>query len=70
VTDPGSLLIASAASSQCGHDECEPAITPASVPLLWGRLNVGRQPDGRLCCRVCGRVGRFVNPYPRIPKRR
>jgi hypothetical protein len=70
VTDPGSLPIASAASSQCGHDECEPASTSAYAPLRWGHRNAGRQPDGWLCCQVCGRVGRFVNPYPRIPKRR
>jgi hypothetical protein len=24
----------------------------------------------RLCCQICGRMGRFVDPFPQIPRRR
>jgi hypothetical protein len=24
----------------------------------------------QLRCRICGRIGRFIDPFPRIPRRR
>jgi hypothetical protein len=28
------------------------------------------RPGVWMCCRVCGRMGRFMDPFPRIPRRR
>jgi hypothetical protein len=63
VTDQGSLSIASPASFECGPaeaSESQEASSPAqsSGPDLWLR------------CRICGRLGRFIDPFPRRPRRR
>jgi hypothetical protein len=70
VTDQGSLLIACPALSECGPVEAIPAEAPdrssaASLPH-WPQS----QPGVWLHCRVCGRVGRFIDQFPRIPRRR
>ena len=70
VTDQGSLLITGSASSLCGaapatsSDEATPA-EAAGFPC-WPE----NRPGVRLCCRVCGRGGRFIDPFPPIPRRR
>lgn len=66
VTDQGSISINSPASSECGPAEAtaEPETPPAP------RLSPDIQPAIGLRCRVCGRAGRFIDPYPRIPRKR
>ncbi len=70
VTDQGSLLIASSASSRCGPEQA----IPVEVPDRSGAAARPRWPETRpgvwLCCRICGRLGRFIDPFPRIPRRR
>lgn len=70
VTDQGSIVSVCPASSQCGAVEApspdahKPAVA-ASLPRL-----PGNRPGVRLCCRVCGRAGRFIDQFPPIPRRR
>jgi hypothetical protein len=67
VTDQGSLSIACSALSRCGSAEAElPLPTGAAFLPRWRQS----EPGVRLCCRVCGRKGRFIDPFPRIPRRR
>ena len=70
VTDQGSLSIAGPALSECGP--VEP--TPIEAPNRSGGDLLPRWPETRpgvwMCCRVCGRMGRFMDPFPRIPRRR
>ena len=70
VTDQSSLSITCPASSFCGTDPVAPVKAPAESRA---RL-LPRWPETRpgiwLCCRICGRTGRFINPFPRIPRRR
>ncbi len=63
VTDQGSLSITSPASFDCGWaDAVKHPPAPRSgqqiQPLLWPY------------CRICGRTGRFIDPFPRIPRKR
>jgi hypothetical protein len=60
VTDQGSLLIASPASFDCGRADAlkHPPAPQEIQPWLWPH------------CRICGRPGRFIDPFPRIPQRR
>jgi hypothetical protein len=70
VTDQGSLLIVTSSSSGCGPVDA----TPADVLPRSGNALLPRWPEKRpgvwLCCRVCGCAGLFVDPFPRIPRRR
>jgi len=70
VTDQGSLSITCSASSQCGPVAAPRMEVPdtASADLLprWSDTRT----CVRLCCRVCGRTGRYIDPFPRIPRRR
>jgi hypothetical protein len=70
VTDQGSLLDACSASSSCGAVEASSpdAQKPAAAAAFprWPENRLGL----RLCCRVCGRVGRFIDQFPPIPRRR
>jgi len=59
VTDPGSQTVISPAPSGCG----EVITRPTAVDAL--RL----APSMLRCCR-CGRLGRFVDPFPSMPRRR
>jgi hypothetical protein len=61
VTDQGSLPIICSALSRC-----EP---PAANPVSFSRWPQS-QSGVRLCCRVCGRKGRFIDPFPLLPRRR
>jgi hypothetical protein len=62
VTDQGSVPITSPALFERGPADAVENPPPQSwletQPVLWLR------------CRVCGRVGPFINPFPRIPRRR
>lgn len=70
VTDQGSLLIAGSASSEGGPVEASPRNgSDGSGAALLPRWPQTR-PGVRLCCRVCGRVGRFLEQFPPIPRRR
>jgi hypothetical protein len=60
VTDQGSLSIISPAPYRCG--------IPKAVPVVAAWLGI-RAGHG-LRCAICGRRGRFVDPFPRIPPRR
>jgi hypothetical protein len=69
VTDHSSLLIASPASSKGGKDATAIQAPPRSNAAGLPRWPEPR-PGIRLCCRICGRVGRFVDPFPSIPQRK
>ncbi len=69
VTDHSSLWIAFPASSECGKVdaiaiEAPPRSSAAGLPR-WTE----QRPGIRLCCRICGRAGRFIDPFPSIPRR-
>jgi len=63
VTDQGSVSIVSPASFDCGRAD---AVEHPPGSLLWHE----RQPALWPRCRICGRSGRFIDPFPRIPHRR
>jgi hypothetical protein len=63
VTDHGSISIACSASSSCEPDPVLASTTPC-------RPQLRHRPTIRLCCRVCGRSGRFIDPFPALPRRR
>lgn len=60
VTDQGSISITSPASLSGGQVDAD-----TSQPL-WPEPATWRPPR----CRICGRVFRYINPYPRIPQRK
>jgi hypothetical protein len=69
VTDQGSLLSVGSASSPYGAVEAasvDAGKPAAAVVSPWPE----NRPGIRLCCRVCGRVGRFIDQFPPIPRRR
>jgi len=70
VTDQGSLSITCPALCRGGPAE----VTAIKTPHRSGLVLLPPQPDARpgvrLCCRVCGRAGRFIDPFPRIPRRK
>jgi hypothetical protein len=66
VTDQGSLSITSPALFSCGPAE---ATTPIKIPST-AAFGLVQQPLVLLRCRICGRLGRFINPFPRIPRKR
>ena len=70
VTDQGSLSITCSAISACGPGE--PAVAElAGVHVARRRpLWPQSQPGVQLRCRICGRIGRFIDPFPPIPRRR
>lgn len=70
VTDQGSLSVTCPALSTCGPVEASPVEGPdkSGVPSLPRFPRI--QPGVRLCCQVCGRMGRFIDPFPTIPRRR
>ena len=63
VTDQSSLPIISPASSPCGEESGSGGGLPARPQPPPG-LGLG------LRCRICGRVGRFIDAFPRIFLRR
>jgi len=60
VTDHGSISITSPASLSGGQVEADTSKPFSPEPVTW------RPPR----CRICGRVFRYINPYPRIPQRK
>ena len=56
VTDPSSVLITSPASLPGGQEKTVFALPPPRY--------------GQPRCRICGRVLRFINPFPRNPPRK
>jgi hypothetical protein len=69
VPDQGSILISFPASSECGKVEATITSTPPRHGVARLPYWPEKRPGSWLCCRVCGRTGRFVNPFPNIPKR-
>jgi len=69
VTDQGSLLIACSASFLHGTTEATSPDTARPAAAIFPRWPENR-PGVQLRCRVCGRVGRFIDPFPPIPRRR
>jgi hypothetical protein len=67
VTDEGSLLVISPALFGCGETITMPVAGPLPSKLPTG---LEKRPDLWLCCSICGRPGRFVDPFPQIPRRR
>jgi hypothetical protein len=63
VTDQGSLLVVSPASFDCGKAD---AVKHPPASQSWHES----QPALWLRCRICGRAGRFIDPFPHIPHRR
>jgi hypothetical protein len=63
VTDQASLSITSPASFECGPAD---ARENPSAQQCWTES----QPVLPLRCRICGRVGRLVDPFPRTPPRK
>jgi hypothetical protein len=67
VTDQSSLSVISPAPSECGETITTPvvvALRVQSAGLLEKRAGLW------LRCSICGRPGRFVDPFPHIPRRR
>jgi hypothetical protein len=63
VTDQASLSITYPASFECGPEEVVANLPPHQI-LPRAQLALW------LPCRICGRVGRFIDPFPHIPRRR
>ena len=63
VTDQGSQILESHPPSEGGKAVTMPAVVPLRVRRL-DRRSIG------LCCMVCGRTGRLVDPFPRTSSRR
>ena len=63
VTDQASLSITYPASFECGPGEVVANLPPHQI-LPRAQLALW------LPCRICGRVGRFIDPFPHIPRRR
>jgi hypothetical protein len=69
VTDQGSVSISSPASFGCGTPETPPVTVPSgSGAAVRHRSLPERLPVPFLRCVVCGRKGRFVDPFPRYPR--
>lgn len=70
VTDQGSLSIACSALSLCGPvkapDAADSSRCGTSVIPGWSE----NRTRVRLRCSACGRVGRFIDQFPPIPRRR
>ena len=70
VTDQGSLSITCPALSRSGAVEAIRAEVGDGSSDAWLPRWQPIQPGVWLCCRICGRRGRFIEPFPRIPQRR
>ena len=68
LTDQGSLSISSPPSCGCGTPETPPVTARSGSGAAARQRNLPeRQPVPFLRCVVCGRKGRFVDPFPRYP---
>lgn len=70
VTDQGSLSITCSAISACGPVEPVPGQAVVACAVACRPRWPQTRPGIELRCRICGRVGRFIDPFPRIPRRR
>jgi hypothetical protein len=70
VTGHSSQTIVSPPSSPCGLAEAPPTIVPSRLRTACLPPQPESRPGVLLCCRICGRAGRFIDPFPHIPKRR
>src|SRR5262249_3352236 len=70
VTDQGSILSTCSASSSWEVAEATPPDTAPPTAAVTFPQWPENHPGIRMCCRVCGRVGRFIDPFPPIPRRR
>lgn len=61
VTDQGSVSVADSASFR--SEQFEPEVAEQTAPALLLCWAPG-QPGVRICCRVCGRQGRWLEPFP------
>jgi hypothetical protein len=66
VTDHSSVSIVCPASSAYGE---APGPVRRLLPL-WPERQWGADITRWLRCRICGRAGRFIDPYSRLPRRR
>ena len=67
VTDQSSLSVISPAPFGCGETITTPVAVALRVPSP-GRLEM--RAGLWLRCSICGRPGRFIDPFPHIPRRR
>jgi hypothetical protein len=67
VTDQASHSVISPAPSDCGETITTPVAVAQRVPAP-GEME--KRADLWLRCSICGRPGRFVDPFPHIPRRR
>jgi hypothetical protein len=67
VTDQSSLSVISPASFGCGETIAMPVAVALQVAPPGG---LEKRADLWLRCSICGRLGRFVDPFPHIPRRR
>ena len=70
VTDQGSLSVISPAPFGCGETITPPVVVRLPDELPGGLEKLEKRPDLWLRCSICHRSGRFVDPFPRIPRRR
>lgn len=70
VTDQGSPSILFSASSSSGPVEATPVAISYRSNTVVSPQPAKRGPVVLLVCRICGRVGRFINPFPPVPRRR
>ena len=70
VTDQGSLLIASPVNIPEWDTRSTRLAVRRGAAAVFARRWPENRPGRRLHCILCGRRGRFVDPFPRIPPRR
>jgi len=70
VTDQGSPSAISPATSNGGEEIALAATTTVAVNAAAPVIGIRTASGFWLHCCYCGRAGRFVNPFPRIPKRK
>jgi hypothetical protein len=70
VTDQGSISITSPALSDCGQGQTIPIAVPNKIDLVMLSARTPARPQLWLHCRFCGRMGRWIDPFSNIPRRR
>lgn len=66
VTDQGSLSIASSVNMPEWDRPTRPAVVQRDPAAVLARHGPEDRPGTLLRCRICGRSGRFVDPFPRL----
>jgi len=70
VTDQGSLSITSPVNMREWDTRSMRTAIQPSPAAVFARRGPEDRPGHRLHCAICGRRGRFVDPFPRFPPRR